>query len=234
MLYDETKPSGTSVDGDLEFYKNILLPIEGKVLEAGVGNGRLLVPFLKYKIDLVGVDKSSEMLKLCKNNLQINNLSCELICADLKNYLVKNYFEMIIMPNASFCLIENRIDAKIILKNFYESLIHNGQLVLDLIFPVEFVAGASHEYIHNVKGIKLLVKNYSQTINWIEQYTINKIQYFINEEIQEEQNVKLSWYGVEEFKSILNEIGFKEIEVVLNYNNKKLINLKTVTFICKK
>ncbi|WP_148285987.1 class I SAM-dependent methyltransferase [Spiroplasma taiwanense] len=38
------------------------------MLEAGVGNGRMLIPLLKYKIDVIGIDKSKQMIKLCKKN----------------------------------------------------------------------------------------------------------------------------------------------------------------------
>ncbi|WP_339020380.1 class I SAM-dependent methyltransferase [Spiroplasma endosymbiont of Atherix ibis] len=66
LIYNVTKTPGTSIDKDLEFYKFKLLPIEGKVLEAVVGNGRLFIPLLKYKVDITGIDKSQEMIDICK------------------------------------------------------------------------------------------------------------------------------------------------------------------------
>ncbi|QGS52088.1 class I SAM-dependent methyltransferase [Spiroplasma tabanidicola] len=234
MLYDFTKPPGTSVDGDLEFYKNLLMPVEGKVLEAGVGNGRLLIPFLKYKIDIEGVDKSNEMLDLCLKNLKANNLKTTLIKADLKAFKKENYYEYIIMPNASICLIESRQELLKVLTNFYVSLISNGRLAIDLIMPNEYKKGINHFYTHNLKEFDLQVNNYSKEINWEEQFTITKIDYLINDQLVEQQEVKLMWYGIFEFEMILKSIGFKNIDIIKNYNNKTLINLKTITFIAKK
>nr|WP_215216298.1 hypothetical protein [Entomoplasma sp. MP1] len=39
LIYNLSKPPGTSIDGDIEFYTNELIQREGLVLEAGVGNG---------------------------------------------------------------------------------------------------------------------------------------------------------------------------------------------------
>ncbi|QBQ07881.1 methyltransferase [Spiroplasma gladiatoris] len=234
VLYDFTKPPGTSIDGDLEFYKNLLMPIEGKVLEAGVGNGRLLIPFLKYKIDIEGIDKSKSMLEICNKNLAINDLECTLIDQDLEHFIKPEYYEFIIMPNASFCLLENRQIALKVLHNFFISLKSKGSIAIDLILPIEFKKGSSHSMEHHLPNLNLNVKNYNQEIDWFYQYTINKIEYYDRQTLLETQLVKLSWYGVEEFKSMLEKIGFKEVYVIKNYNNNKLINLKTITFIAKK
>ncbi|AHI53055.1 class I SAM-dependent methyltransferase [Spiroplasma culicicola] len=234
LLYDTTKPPGTSVDGDIEFYKQLVLPIEGKVLEAGVGNGRMLIGFLKYKVNIIGVDKSKEMLELCQNNLDKNNLKCELICCDLVDFKKENEFECIIMPNASFNLLETRQKAIQVLSNFYTSLQSEGQIALDLIMPVDFKAGSEHIMEHKINDLNLTVKNYSQEINWYDQYTINKINYIIDNKIVETQNFKLNWYGVKEFKTILEQIGFKKVEIIKNYNNSRVLNLKTITFIATK
>ncbi|AOG60608.1 methyltransferase [Spiroplasma helicoides] len=234
LFYNDTKPPGTSVDGDLEFYKNLLLPIEGKILEAGVGNGRLLIPFLKYKMDIEGIDKSDEMIDLCNENLNINNLSAKIIKQDLCDYIKQDYYEFIIMPNASFCLIESYEKAIKVLKNFYCNLIKDGKLAIDLIWPNDFHKGYKHEMIHNLKNKKLKVINYSKEIDWLYQFTINEIDYFYEDKHVENQKIKISWYGVNEFKNMLKSIGFVDIEVVINYNFKSLINIKTITFIAKK
>ncbi|AUB31802.1 class I SAM-dependent methyltransferase [Spiroplasma floricola] len=234
LIYNATKPPGTSIDKDLEFYKSLLLPIDGKILEAGVGNGRLFIPLLKYKVDIVGIDKSQEMIDICSENLKKENLKATLICQDLENYIEKNTYEYIIMPNASFNLLETRQKALKVLDNFYQSLTDKGTLIIDLILPIEFRAGSKHESTHYVENQDVLVKNWSKEINWIEQYTINQIDYFINNELKETQEFKLTWYGVQEFCDILASKGFKDGVFIINYGSKINLNVKTVTFIFKK
>ncbi|WP_339030534.1 class I SAM-dependent methyltransferase [Spiroplasma endosymbiont of Cantharis nigra] len=234
LIYDFTKPPGTSIDGDLEFYKSQLLPIQGKVLEAGVGNGRLFIPLLKYKVDIVGIDKSQEMINICQKNLEKENLTGHLICQDLEEYRELETYDYIIVPNATFNLLETRIKAKKVLKNFYDSLKPQGTIIIDLILPIEFKAGSNHEYSHYIDDQTIVVKNLSKEINWIEQYSINQIDYYINEQLQESQEFKLSWYGCEEFCNILTNIGFNDGVFIINYGNKRNLNVKTITFIFKK
>ncbi|WP_339020378.1 hypothetical protein [Spiroplasma endosymbiont of Atherix ibis] len=114
-------------------------------------------------------------------------MKANLICHDLENYIEKNTYEYIIMPNASFNLLETRQKALKVLDNFYQSLTDNGTLIIDLIFPIEFKAGSKHEFTHHFENQDILVKNLSKEINWVEQYTINQIDYFVNNELKETQ-----------------------------------------------
>ena len=61
-LYEITKPVGKSIDGDIEYYYEKLKSIEGPILEAGVGTGRMLIPFIQKGLNVEGVDLSEEML----------------------------------------------------------------------------------------------------------------------------------------------------------------------------
>ncbi|WP_338984485.1 class I SAM-dependent methyltransferase [Spiroplasma endosymbiont of Diplazon laetatorius] len=234
LIYNSTKPPGTSIDKDLEFYKSQLLPIEGKVLEAGVGNGRLFIPLLKYKVDIVGIDKSQEMIDICKENLEKENLQADLICDDLEKYVSEDTYEYIIVPNASFNLLESRQKALKVLENFYTSLTNNGTLIIDLILPIEFKSGSFHEFTHTINNKQIVVKNLAKEINWVEQYTINQIDYFIGDQLQESQEFKLSWYGTQEFCEILSSKGFKDGTFIIIYGSKINLNVKTITFIFKK
>ena len=44
FFYELTKPVGYSIEGDIEYYSRQLAGILGRVLEAGVGTGRMLIP----------------------------------------------------------------------------------------------------------------------------------------------------------------------------------------------
>jgi hypothetical protein len=71
----------------------------------------------------------------------------------------------------------------------------------------------------------------------LEQRTYSQIDYTLTNMktiIQEEsQQFNLSWYGVEEFIYILKEVGYQSIQTIINYDNKRMLNLKTITFIAK-
>ncbi|PPE06601.1 methyltransferase [Mesoplasma corruscae] len=238
FIYNLSKPPGTSIDGDIEFYTNELIQYEGRVLEAGVGNGRMAIPLLRKGVDVFGIDNSLEMIELYKTNLLKYNLEANVELADLNNLKLTQKFESIILPNGSFCLLKREY-SKNILMSFLNLLQNNGKLYIDLIYPNSFKAGIDHEYNFKIENDKFIkIKNSSISINWIEQSTFSVLKYDLmidNKSVQQEiQNFKLYWYGVDEFEKLLLSIGFKNIKQIINYNNKKMLNLKTLTFIAEK
>src|SRR5687768_4171347 len=66
-LYDLTKPVGGDYP-DVPYYLRRLAPIGGRVLEAAVGTGRLLIPLLRAGLQVDGIDASTEMLTWCRRN----------------------------------------------------------------------------------------------------------------------------------------------------------------------
>ncbi|AVN60101.1 SAM-dependent methyltransferase [Mesoplasma entomophilum] len=233
LVYDQTKPPGTSIDGDIQFYTNELIQRDGIVLEAGVGNGRMAIPLLRKGIEVIGLDNSEQMLNIYKQNLIKYNMESELILSDLKEFKTDLKFETIIMPNGSFCLLDREI-ITLVLNNFKAHLTENGRIYLDLIFPISFKPGNIHEYDFACKnGDIIKIKNKSISIDWINQKTYTELEYTRNSKF-EIQPFTLWWYGVEEFKNILKELEFKNIKTIQNYNNAKNLNLKTLTFIFEK
>ncbi|WP_051350884.1 class I SAM-dependent methyltransferase [[Acholeplasma] multilocale] len=237
-IYDLTKPPGTSIDGDIEFYTQTLMPLDGKILEAGIGNGRMSIPLLRKGMDLVGLDNSNEMLEMCKINSEHYNVECPLVLGDLRTFEIDEKFEAIIMPNGSFCLLETREDAIETLKNFKRHLSPTGNIYIDLIYPISFKPGEKHEFDYEIdtnEEIKLI--NFAKEIDWLEQKTFSTLNYhqYSNgvETGFESQQFNLRWYGAEEFSLILKELGFTEISIVKNYNKASMLNLKTVTIIAK-
>ena len=64
-LYDYTKPVGYSLNGDIEYYKERLKDCRGRILEAAVGSGRVIIPLLEAGFTVDGIDYSPEMLDSC-------------------------------------------------------------------------------------------------------------------------------------------------------------------------
>ncbi|MCL2398022.1 MAG: class I SAM-dependent methyltransferase, partial [Defluviitaleaceae bacterium] len=64
---------GHSVGGDIEYYTKKLADVDGPVLEAGVGTGRMLISLLGNGLTVDGVDISPDMLAVCKANLKKHN-----------------------------------------------------------------------------------------------------------------------------------------------------------------
>ncbi|AXK51479.1 class I SAM-dependent methyltransferase [Spiroplasma alleghenense] len=238
LIYDLTKPVGHSVDGDLEFYYEEIKEINGQILEAGVGTGRMLIPFLRKGIDIEGIDNSQEMLEICKINLLKYKENTTLLLGDLVETEFEKKYEAILMPTGTICLIEEREKVIKLIKKFKSILTKNGKVIIDLIFPSNFKAGTIHSFDYKIddnRSIKLT--NISKEIDWVNQKTISELVYedFHKEKLVEtqRQQFNLNWFGVDEFKAILKEAGFIDIKVIINYGMKRVLNLKTVTIIAK-
>ncbi|AGR41385.1 hypothetical protein [Spiroplasma taiwanense] len=100
--------------------------------------------------------------------------------------------------------------------------------------PTDFNVGSEYTNSYTINNQFIEIKNYAKLINWVEQYTINEIGYFIDNKLVEKQEFRLNWYGVEEFSQILTKIRYKKQNILLNYGSKINTSVKTITFVYKK
>ncbi|MCL1701545.1 class I SAM-dependent methyltransferase [Lysinibacillus sp. Bpr_S20] len=226
-LYDLTKPVGHSIGGDIEYYLERLNGTKGRVLEAGVGSGRFLIPLLENGYEVEGIDNSPEMLDSCRKRCNERGFKPNLYEGNLSNFSLDSKYEVIVMPTGSLCLIENSKDAMDALTCMYNHLIPGGRLIVDMLLPTDWRTGeitSSYYEISQEEGITLERK--CVEMNWIDQYTLTILKYekwrkgkLIDTELQ---RFPLRWYGVEEFKLILTNIGFSDITCSAEYvYNKK-------------
>ncbi|MFJ7731696.1 class I SAM-dependent methyltransferase [Lysinibacillus sp. NPDC097231] len=226
-LYDFTKPVGFSLGGDIEYYLERLQGTKGKILEAGVGSGRFLIPLLEKGLNVDGIDYSPEMLASCQTRCAERGLKPNLYEGNLSNFSLDSKYEAVVMSTGSFCLIENPKDALDALRCMYNHLIPGGRLIVDLLLPIDWKTGeidSSYYEISKEEGISLERK--AVEMNWVDQYTLTVLKYekwkngkLIDTELQ---RFPIRWYGIEEFQHILTSIGFSDITCSAEYvYNKK-------------
>ncbi|PPA70984.1 class I SAM-dependent methyltransferase [Jeotgalibacillus proteolyticus] len=221
-LYDFTKPIGHSLDGDIEYYMERLSGCEGKILEAGVGSGRLFIPFLEAGFKIEGIDNSKEMLASCRRSCEERGLYPELYEGNLQKFSLPASYDAIILPTGSFSLLENREDSLAALDSFYHHLNPGGRLILDLFLPGNFIAGERTLSAFTLPdGDGITLERNSVEIDWLNQKTVTYLKYekwregrLIDTELQK---FSLRWYGVEEFKLVLEKAGFTGITCSSNY-----------------
>ncbi|MBR7796196.1 class I SAM-dependent methyltransferase [Virgibacillus sp. AGTR] len=225
-LYDFTKPVGHSVQGDIEYYFERLKGTKGRILEAASGSGRFLIPLLEKGYHADGIDYSSEMLASCRKRCDKRGLKPNLYEANICDFSLPLKYEVIVIPTGSFCLIENIKDAKNALKCFYNHLIPNGRLILDLLIPSDWNTGEIFTSTFSLSSNEgIILENKSIEIDWVEQYTLSHLRYekWKKGELQdtELQKFVIRWYGVEEFKLLLEKIGFSQVTCSAEYNYQK-------------
>ncbi|GAK08706.1 class I SAM-dependent methyltransferase [Geomicrobium sp. JCM 19038] len=220
-VYEKTKPIGSSINGDIPYYISRLQHVTSPILEPASGTGRMLFPLIDAGFQVVGVDTSKEMLDLCRSYATNNGYNPTLIQDDITTVQLHQKFGAIIVPTGSFSLLTSRELAKTALQNFYHHLEEGGKLILDIIAPgpIEDDRTVSHFHLSEETGIRMTSMLLSN--NWIEQTFTKEIVYekWTNGEKTdtELQTLAIRWYGVEEFRSFLNEVGFTNIVVSSDY-----------------
>ncbi|NLY73196.1 MAG: methyltransferase domain-containing protein [Tissierellia bacterium] len=220
-FYEITKPVGYSIEGDIEYYLEKLEGTAGRILEAGVGTGRMLIPLSKKGLDVDGVDSSPEMLKQCKANLQKHGTRADLYKQDLVELSLPERYEAIIMPAGSFCLLDRK-RAQETLFRFYNHLEEKGKIIIDLEMPIDFKEGElSISQIELPDNYEILLSSHSKKIDWLEQKVTYLNEYKLTKNRQlirtEKSDFILYWYGIEEFEMKLEQIGFRDISYEIAY-----------------
>ncbi|SDS84758.1 Ubiquinone/menaquinone biosynthesis C-methylase UbiE [Paenibacillaceae bacterium GAS479] len=227
-VYDLTKKTGQSIDGDIEYYRDRLKHCKGRILEAMVGSGRVIIPLLESGLIVDGVDYSPEMLASCRQRCEESGLAAQLYEADLQELSLSDKYEAIIIPGGSFLLIEQREMSMKVLKRFYEHLQPGGRLILDLFLPdSNFECGpfGGASTFNLPDGDIITMEGKLVEADLYHQYKVSYLKYekwrngaLIQTELQ---RFALRWYGVEEFKLILESIGFSDVTVSADFEYGK-------------
>ncbi|QDX94413.1 class I SAM-dependent methyltransferase [Brevibacillus laterosporus] len=220
-VYDLDKPIGHSF-GDVEFYKERLLSCKGRILEPAVGTGRILIPLLENGLHVDGFDSSLDMLRICQINCEKRGFTPNLFEAKMETFLSPIPYHTIIVPTGTFLLLHERETSLQALQNFYQNLEHGGKLIVDLFLQTEFSFGTTSTRTWTCDNADVIT--YEDTlieVDYINQYSISHGRYekWRNGTLLETEleRFPLRWYGVEEFRMILEKIGFEQIIISADY-----------------
>lgn len=235
-VYGVDKPIGTSF-GDVEFYLDRLAGIKGSILEPATGTGRMLVPLLENNLVVDGFDSSPEMLEMCRKNCAERGLKPNLFEADMETFSLDTEYEAIIIPAGTFLLLHKRETSLKALENFHRHLKPGGKLIVDLYLPTDNEVGNSTLRSWEIEGGEVItLETTTKEIDHINQYSVayNRYERWKSGKLldTELERFAMRWYGVEEFRTILENHGFCDIVISADYNYGKYpVNLQqSVTF----
>ncbi|WP_077623544.1 class I SAM-dependent methyltransferase [Sediminibacillus massiliensis] len=222
-VYDLDKPTGYSF-GDVEYYKERLSGVSGHILEPASGTGRILIPLIEAGLHVEGLDMSTEMMEVCRERAGERNLDIKLYEKSMVDFKLPKTFEAIIVPAGSFLLIKDRAESIEAITNFYNHLQPGGRLILDLFLPDSFRIGETkYRSWKTQEGDLITLQDTLAEVNMLEQYTLSYGRYekwrdgsLVQTELEP---FSLRWYGVEEFRLILENTGFDHITVSADYQH---------------
>lgn len=237
-----------STKGDLEFYLREARKTKGKILEIACGTGRITIPMRKEGIDVVGIDHSSEMIKVIRRKAKNEEIELNVVCSDMINFKFTNNFDLIIIPYRSFLCLRSAEKQKTALKNIFDHLKNNGRLILNFFNPKPTV-------LANYRGEKRLAKGISfkhpdsglKTLIWISKICDSSNQQLKQNFTFEELNcrdivirttvlsVTLRYIYRFEFQNFLELAGFKKHELYGGFDYQQFLSeSKEMVWIAKK
>lgn len=224
-VYNITKPIGKNYP-DIPYYIKHLSQIGGRILEAMVGTGRLLIPLLEAGLNVEGIDSSDDMLAVCRNNCTSRGLNPVLYQGSVENLNLPSKFSAIVVSFGSFMLLEKRSAAVAALQAFARHLEPQGKIFIDLELPVEDFK--TENIVKQLSPIEcpdgsVIIMQFSSRIDWLNQLNMSMIRYEKWKDGQliatELQNFPLHWFGRDEFFLCLKENGYKDITLCANYTD---------------
>lgn len=166
------------------------------------------------------------MLKSCHKRCDERGLQSNLYEGELQNFSLPFQYGAIIIPTGSFCLIETREDSLAALKCFYNHLVPGGRLIVDLELPHGWKTGEITTSIFSLpNGDGITLESKAIEMDLLNQVTVSYLKYekwrqgkLVETELQ---RFAMRWYGIEEFKLVLESIGFSEITCSSDYDYEK-------------
>jgi SAM-dependent methyltransferase len=237
VVYDEMK----SLQPGLEFYLDEIKKSNGKVLEAGVGTGRIFVPALNSGADIFGVDHSEVMLAKLKEKIPVKE-HYRIWQEDIRRFDSGESFSLVISPFRVFQHLLTIEDQLSTLNSIYNVLEDGGKLIFDVFRPdleritkdVEDVPEFDGEYETGKRLQRLATVKYDN-INQLMDLTFEFIWEENGKENTDSFSTPLRYYHRFELESLIARTPFKLKKMYGDFSRSELNNnSKEFVLVCVK
>jgi SAM-dependent methyltransferase len=124
-----------SVTEDVPFYVELAVLAGGRVLEVGVGSGRVAVPTALAGVPVVGVDPSAVMLELARTRAAEHDLDLDLVQGDMRALPELGRFRLVTVPFRAFLHLRDDRERLAVLRSLRARLEPGGSLAFDVFHP---------------------------------------------------------------------------------------------------
>ena len=133
-LYD---PWSRSVVEDVSFYVDEALRAGSPVVELGVGTGRIAIPIASAGVRVIGVDDSTAMLAVCREQAERAGVAelLDLCEGDLREPPVEERVRLVLCPFRAYLHLHTDADRLRALRAAHELLVPGGRLIFDVFAP---------------------------------------------------------------------------------------------------
>ncbi len=119
---------------DIAFYEKAL-PVNSRILEIGVGTGRIAIPLIEKGFNVEGLDPSKEMLEKATHNLTIKGLKMPLHVGDARSFQSEQKFDALFFGGNGLLHLSTPEDFDEFFANAKNLLKEDGFLLIDIFNP---------------------------------------------------------------------------------------------------
>ncbi len=218
-------------------------------MELGCGTGRITLPLVKAKLEVVGIDVSLPMLK------QLQRKATEQLSAveqkhlhycqmDMSAFAFNTQFAFILCPYSAFTyLVDHSLQTRT-LANIRSHLAPNGLFILDVFIPNRRIMTLPDDYIYHdyqreladgtlLKRTKTIQKTAISGINLITRH-----YYFLDKAGKEQRTIttkeRYRCYFPNEIKALLQKNHFEVLNILGDFQSLQCDeNSRMAVFICR-
>jgi ubiquinone/menaquinone biosynthesis C-methylase UbiE len=220
-VYVLDKPPGALVD--IRYYLDHLQPVDGPILEAACGSGRLMIPMLEAGLAYQGFDHSEWMLAQCRAAADARGLNAVLSRQRFQEFAYPERFAAIVCPVGAFTLIDDYDEALGVLRRFHDHLLPGGRVFIDMM-PLAYLTGPLTHYVRSwttPAGEQLTITSSRLELDLLGQrkVTIDRYDRWRDGKLVESEVETLATrlWALKEFELTLKEAGFADITVCGDY-----------------
>ncbi|HWF78110.1 MAG TPA: class I SAM-dependent methyltransferase [Caulobacteraceae bacterium] len=220
-VYVLDKPPGAL--HDIQYYLEQLRPLDGPILEAACGSGRLLIPMLQAGLPVEGFDHSESMLAQCRLAADARGLNATLRRTRFQEFEYDRPFAAIVCPVGAFTLVDDYAEALAVLERFHDHLQPGGRLFVD-IMPLAYLTNPASHHVRSwttPAGEQLTITSSRLELDLLRQrkVTLDRYDRWRGGKLVESEVEVLATrlWALHEFELTLKEAGFEGITVCGDY-----------------
>ena len=221
-FFDLDKPKASLEE--YAFFHHYIAQSCGPILEPMCGSGRYLIPYLEEGSDVEGFDSSPFMLQALHTKCAQKNLTPRVWEQFLEGVPATKQYNLIFIPDSSFCLFLDAAHIKMCLQKIYSLLQTGGTFVFDLetVYAVPERTGVWQGKAYKKRdGSTIMCSTLTLPVDNNVATVICRYELIDKTDIlkTEMEYFQIKLYYPTEMDTLLKEVGFSQIKRVAAYDH---------------
>jgi SAM-dependent methyltransferase len=227
----DTLRGDTSRWGDRATFRDLIARHGQPALDVGCATGRLLLDYLSEGLDVDGVDRSPEMLDLCRAKAAARGLRPTLYQQAMETLDLPRRYGTILVPSSTFQLLTDTALAREAMRRFHAHLLPGGGLVMTFMTlwregdPIVTDWGTPRERIRAEDGAT--VRRWSrasyepdaQVEHTEDRYEIVRDGVVLAAE-EHRRSPATRWYRHDQIRALYSEAGFVDLQLTREWSGE--------------